>query len=573
MGMRFSTRLKLAFLAVSLVPVGTILGLTWYTVETRFDQEYAERINDMKKWMSSWRDRNENQLKKKITALSDSGEIEKILLDILHNNLDRSSLGTTAKALMDAWDLDMLTILDGDGVVLSCGHNPGRRNKLDKQLLAFASDEPMSPEISWRSFLKKYDQKIVSEKRLVVQLGRVKTLAEAKVALVGGIILDENFFARQLETVSNSSVALIDDSGKEIVSGPRWQKKFEGWILPDKASSGWVKIQFTKNTKLVAWLPRDKLEETQKAILIFALLAAVLGVVGSWLLGMVLSRRISMPLRALLNGTRLVGEGDLKQRVPGNFSGEFGVLVNTFNAMLQNLESYQERLVRAERVAAWQEIARRIAHEIKNPLSPIQVSIETMQKAYSSGHPDFPVIFDESTKAIIEEVGALKRIVTEFSNFARLPQPVMTVGPLNDIVESVVSLFKNTEENLEVSFVAGQNLPDVPMDKELIGRVLNNLMSNACQAVSNGGKVVVSTGMEGDRCFVRVQDDGCGMDSEVVSKIFTPYFTTRQNGTGLGLAIAQRIIQEHGGSIEVQSTRGQGTTVWVFLPRDGDSLR
>lgn len=564
--MLFSTRLKMAFLAVSLVPAGAILGLTWYTVETRFDQEYKERIGDMRQWMSGWRDQNESELKKKVAALSDSTEVEQILLDILHNKLDRSALAETAKVLMNAWDLDMLTLLDGDGVVLSCGHNPGRRNKHDEELLKLASDKAMSTEISWRLFLAKSDQKIISEKRLVVQVGRVKSLAEARVAVIGGIILDEGFFARQLETVSNSAVALVDDSGQVIVSGPHWQERKAKGILPDKGKKGWLKIHFTEGTELVAWLPREKLEQTQKAILIFALLAAVLGVVASWLLGVVLSRKISRPLRALLNGTRLVGEGDLSQRVSGEFTGEFSELVDTFNGMLGNIELYQKRLMRAERVAAWQEIARRIAHEIKNPLSPIQVSIETMRKAYSSEHPDFPAIFDESTKAIIEEVGALKRIVAEFSNFARLPQPVLKNQALNDVVENVVGLFKNSGGKLHVSFAAGEDLPDVPIDKELIGRVLNNLITNASQAITDSGRVEVSTGMKSDQCFVRVSDDGCGMDSEVITEIFTPYFTTRQSGTGLGLAIVQRIIQEHDGSIEIQSSPGEGTTVWVFFP-------
>jgi nitrogen fixation/metabolism regulation signal transduction histidine kinase len=234
--------------------------------------------------------------------------------------------------------------------------------------------------------------------------------------------------------------------------------------------------------------------------------------------------------------------------------------------MVSDLAGYQLKLVRAERVAAWQEIARRIAHEIKNPLSPIQVSIETMRKAYSGKHAEFPEIFEESTKAILEEVAALKRIVTEFSDFARLPKPSPVRQDVNPIAESAVGLYGGQHGEVEITFVPASGLPEVRLDRELFGQVLSNLIANAVRAAAPAGRVVVETNIAAERVLVRVRDTGSGMSPEVLEKVFTPYFTTHPDGTGLGLAIVQRIVEDHEGTIEIESVEGKGTAVTISLP-------
>jgi nitrogen fixation/metabolism regulation signal transduction histidine kinase len=315
----------------------------------------------------------------------------------------------------------------------------------------------------------------------------------------------------------------------------------------------------------MAGVSKTKLKEAQSRILIASVGAAIAGVLISWLLGLIISRRILGPVQALVGVARLIAKGDLEHRVSQSPSGEIGELVQTFNHMVDDLVVYRRRLVRAERVAAWQEIARRIAHEIKNPLSPIQMSIETLRKAYTAGHKDFAEIFEESTGAILEEVGVLKRIVTEFSEFARLPKPTLVRQDLNQVVENTINLYRN-EAGERLQFQSSAGLPPVAIDREQMSRVVGNLLSNSLWAVGSEGRITVSTFRDIDRVVLRVADDGCGMSADVLERVFTPYFTTRSNGTGLGLAIVQRIVEDHGGSIEVDSKEDVGTTLTVSLP-------
>jgi len=163
-------------------------------------------------------------------------------------------------------------------------------------------------------------------------------------------------------------------------------------------------------------------------------------------------------------------------------------------------------------------------------------------------------------------VAALKKIVGEFSEFARLPKPTMVVQDLNAVVESTANLYRSDQGRERLRYDPGDALPPVAIDREQIGRVLANLLSNAFWAIGQDGTVRVITAREGDHLLLRVEDNGRGMSPEVLEKVFTPYFTTRQDGTGLGLAIVQRVVEDHGGTIEIESSDENGTSVTIFLP-------
>ena len=566
--MRLSTRLTIAFLAVAFVPAGAVLAFTWSSVEDRFVEEFRDRLDGVAEGITANLEEIGSEIKRKVQALSQSDPIERILVDMVRGNLNRRALVPEAGKWMQAYDLPLLSLMDGAGTVLSSGHLPARSGSQDQESMELATQQEMQPAIREVQVLR--GGKI--ENILAVMVGGRKSFNREEVLIVGGRLLDEKFVT-DLENLSGAEIQIVDAQDRVMVGAagtggagddrPAWEAR-EGVtyrriaLPPGQAEQA--------SAFLVAGVSKDKLKSAQQRILIASVAAAAAGILISLLLGLLISRRVLGPVSALVNGARRLAKGELEHRVPLTTSGEIGELVESFNGMADDLVVYRRRLVRAERVAAWREIARRIAHEIKNPLSPIQMSIESLRKAYTSGHKAFDEIFEESTQAILEEVEALKKIVGEFSEFARLPKPTMVEQDLNAVVESTVNLYRNQREGERLHYTPGDGLPPVAIDREQISRVLTNLLSNAFWAVGQDGVVRITTARESDRVLLRVEDNGRGMTPEVLEKVFTPYFTTRQDGTGLGLAIVQRIVEDHGGTIEIESSDKNGTSLTIFLP-------
>jgi two-component system nitrogen regulation sensor histidine kinase NtrY len=298
----------------------------------------------------------------------------------------------------------------------------------------------------------------------------------------------------------------------------------------------------------------------------FAFLVAV-GVTSALLLGLFVSRRITRPVEALTDAARRVAQGELGARVATRASGEVGELVATFNRMMAELRETTERLVASERVAAWQEVARRLAHEIKNPLTPIQMSLETLLAAERTQNPQFQRLFHESAGAVLEEVERLRRIVDEFSRFARLPKPKLAPLDLSELTGQVLSLYAAPPAGVKLEQELAPSLRVVG-DRDQLTQVIVNLVKNAEEAVSGGGRVRIHARTADGTVHLEVADSGPGIKPEDRQRIFEPYFTTKAGGTGLGLAIAARIAQEHGGRLEAGGTYGEGAVFTLVLPLD-----
>jgi nitrogen fixation/metabolism regulation signal transduction histidine kinase len=285
------------------------------------------------------------------------------------------------------------------------------------------------------------------------------------------------------------------------------------------------------------------------------------------LFGALLARRLSRPLDELAEGARAVARGDLDVHVHATGRDEVGELGVAFNRMTADLRTAREQLVRAERVAAWREIAQRIAHEIKNPLSPIQMSIETLQRARQKSPESFDALFTESAHTILDEVTRLKNIVSEFSSFARMPAPQLAPVDLGQVIDAALALYAGGATAVERSLTP--DLPTVMADRDQMTQVLLNLLENARDAVAmqEGALVRVTTRATATRVELEVTDNGPGLSDEARARVFTPYFTTKARGTGLGLAIVHRIVSDHGGEIRVGGALGQGAVFTVALPR------
>jgi nitrogen fixation/metabolism regulation signal transduction histidine kinase len=313
---------------------------------------------------------------------------------------------------------------------------------------------------------------------------------------------------------------------------------------------------------------------TRDRIRIGIVVLAVILVASSLIAARVVTRRTLRPLQHLAAATQRIADGDLTHRVevePRDARGEIGMLVSSFNIMTGNLEDAQRNLARTERIAAWREVARRLAHEIKNPLTPIQVSIHRIKKRLKGEDEDTKVI-EECLDSILKEVSNLRSIAEEFSTFAKLPEPRFGELDVNEAIRSVLELYTTSLENIEVVTSYGERLPSVRADHDQMRSVFSNIIKNAIEAMPNGGVIVIITSLEagsepGARRFVRVEisDSGGGIPKDVADQIFNPYFTTKSEGTGLGLALAYRIVQDHNGNIGF-STSADGTTFAIDLP-------
>jgi two-component system nitrogen regulation sensor histidine kinase NtrY len=317
--------------------------------------------------------------------------------------------------------------------------------------------------------------------------------------------------------------------------------------------------------------------------------AALLGItiiaaigVGSLFAGSV-SRRIAELARA----TRLVGEGDLNIRVPEAGGDEIADLARAFNRMLGEVESSRGRIEYLQRISAWQEMARRLAHEIKNPLTPIQLAVQEIHRRYAGGDSDYQRLVDTTLEIVEDEVGTLRRLVGEFSDFARLPQASLEPADLaeflreqavrfgirdggdrdsGDALEELLSL--GGAAQIAVEFSVPEQRCEALMDRQMMRRVLFNLVRNAAQAVlgREHGRVLVKLQRDGEFWNLDVEDNGPGIPLELREIVFDPYVTTKDDGTGLGLSIVKKIVIEHGGTIRADESSLAGARLRVRLP-------
>jgi two-component system nitrogen regulation sensor histidine kinase NtrY len=226
-------------------------------------------------------------------------------------------------------------------------------------------------------------------------------------------------------------------------------------------------------------------------------------------------------------------------------------------------------LEKAQRLAAWREVARRIAHEVKNPLTPIQLSAQRLRRKYGERlAKQDGTVFDECTRLIIDNVEELKVLVDEFSNFARMPASRPIPDNLRPIIEDAILLFKDAHKNIRFNFVDNDDIPLLRLDKEQIKRVMINLLDNAVAAINGKGKVTVTLFYDGASRLVRIEviDTGVGIPDNDKERLFEPYFSTKKSGTGLGLTIASTIVSDHNGCIRVADNKPKGTKFIIELP-------
>ena len=343
---------------------------------------------------------------------------------------------------------------------------------------------------------------------------------------------------------------------------PRSEDSMSVTAIPLKAANGDVLAV------LVVANSRRSMVEVQQHIRDIAYGIAGLGIIFAVLASLWIAARISRPIEELARAAQQVASGDWETRVNIRSLDEVGALARSFNNMTRQLVEQRERLVQTERVAAWRELARRLAHELKNPLTPLQITVENMVRAKKLPKKQFDEVFRESAATLEAEIENLKTIVGRFSDFSKLPKPEAVPMDAREAVRRVVKLYGPALEEKHIELGTSISSEPLPIlgDSELLHRALSNLVLNGMDAMPKGGTLTIAASRARDIVRIAVTDTGAGLTPEECERLFTPYYTTKQHGTGLGLAIVQSVVADHNGTIAVESAEGGGARFVIELP-------
>lgn len=277
------------------------------------------------------------------------------------------------------------------------------------------------------------------------------------------------------------------------------------------------------------------------------------------------ANRIASPIHKLTEATKRVSMGDLDVKVNARAEGEIGELIQSFDKMTRDLKRSRENLVQYERELAWKEMAKQVAHEIKNPITPMKLALQHLRQTYYDRVENFGEVFEEVSQMVIRQVDALSRIASEFSSFARMPKARFEKCSVNDVLRETVSLFER-DGKVQFDVALDKHLPPIQADREELRRAFINIVRNGMQAMENEGRMIITSSLQGSDIEVRIQDFGSGIPDEIRGKLFQPNFSTKTDGMGLGLAIVKKTIEDLNGSIAIESELQQGTTIIINLP-------
>ncbi|MCL2154603.1 MAG: ATP-binding protein [Leptospirales bacterium] len=301
----------------------------------------------------------------------------------------------------------------------------------------------------------------------------------------------------------------------------------------------------------------------------FFMLISILTVGVAYLISLFISGNITNPILELSDGAKQIAKGNNKLYIERKSDDEIGILVDAFNSMVKQLDENQKFMFQRHKLEAWNEMARKIVHEIKNPLTPIRLSAERMRKLVLEGNPNMNDAVIKGSETIVKEVNSLLKLISDFNDFARMPEKKVEFTNLNKLIDDTILLFNNYDD-IEFKFIKNESLPGIMVDRSLVRQALNNIINNSIHAVKEKGLIVITSSLDetGSYQIVKIKDDGPGISSDNIAKIFEPGFTLKKSGTGLGLAIVEKIILEHNGKIYCNSSIDKGTEFVLMFQSD-----
>jgi len=587
----FRTRLFLLVVIALLLSVGIVaVGVTAVTRRAFEDSNHARSEALVAQFEREF-DRHKQDIVHRVQGVADAEATVRMAIDLSRPKADVSVYVNDARGVSASHQLDFLDFASDDGSIISSNESPARFGyKIDW----------LAPQ-GWAStgaFLMKVDTQ--SGPALGLTSVSVVRVGDKNLYVLGGERLGKDFL-RSLVLPSGMRALLymnldpdfqagdlVDESGliaygerfREFVEQERAQPGERSFTIawtPDAASaeSFHALPLLGRQGELIGALLVGSSERErvllERRIILLATAVAGMGLLFGLLLSWWGAARVTRPVRKLAEGAREVSEGNWSARVEVRGSNEISQLAKSFNHMTEQLSEQREHLVQAERVAAWRELARRLAHELKNPLFPLQTTVENLQRAKEQSPEQFEEVFRESTGILLSEIESLKKIVGRFSDFAKMPQPEISSVDLNETIRAVVKLFESQfsavgRPSITSELHLEEGLPSIQADEALLRRAIENLVLNAMDAMPAGGVLMLRTTHQNGDVDLEISDTGSGLTREECDRLFTPYYTTKQHGTGLGLAIVQSVVSDHGGRISVESESGVGTSFFIHLP-------
>jgi signal transduction histidine kinase len=565
----FRTRLLLVFTVAVMASVGLVELLVLGNTRRAFENVESQRVDALVAQFQKEFDRRRDEIARAVSRIAASEAALNLALAS-----DYAPYYNQASTLASAHGLELLDLVAADGSIISSAEFPARFGYKEDWLTESAD---------WQSrgaVLRR--QELPDGITLAMVAVRIVTAGDRRMYVAGGQRLDDDFLST-LVLPKGMRVRLWRDLGAgQQQAMPELQPLIDRVRASRKAESDVVGSGAAAETFHA--LPLTGYDGSLLAVLLVgssrrelvdleALLRTIgIGVAASgMLLGIGLAwwatARITRPVRQLADTAGKIAAGNWNATVDLASDDEIGRLARAFNRMTHELGEQRERLVQAERVAAWRELARRLAHELKNPLFPLQITVENMQRARASAPDQFDEVFREGSATLLAELANLKQIIGRFSDFARMPAPAMQPVRLNELAAESLKLFdpQLAQAGIRTAVEFDPNLPLVQADPEQISRVLRNLVLNAIDAMPAGGTLTLRTVAQPGGTLLEISDTGQGLTPEECARLFTPYYTTKTHGTGLGLAIVQSVISDHHGRISVQSAPGAGTTFRIEL--------
>jgi signal transduction histidine kinase len=599
--------LRAKLLAVLMLTVVLSTGIVAWTVSGRISRRFetldAQRNAALVEQFRLEFAARGDVVARSVTGIADAEATVRMAIDLAGAKPDLSLYVHDAKGLARSHQLAFVEFVDADGNVFSSSHWPTRFG---------ARSEWADPAVEWNAegtFLRREEFPVLARdgsdtgttrSTLVLACIRRAGVGERKIFIIGGQTVDDEFLNslvlpegmrallyRNLE--SGFSPALLSSRSGPVENPAKLAPLIErvrqapagitatvAWTDDAATAETFHALPLLGRAKellgvLLVGSSRREVVEMQQFIQQMALAAGSVGILLALAFSWWAAARVTQPVERLALAAGQVAAGDWGARVYVGSQDEIGTLAAAFNRMTQQLLEQRERLVQAERVAAWRELARRLAHELKNPLHPLQLSVENMQRARQQKPEQFEEVFREGTATLLAELDNLKTIVGRFSDFARMPPPQLGPVQVNELLRNALKLFEGQFSGagrppIETSIYLEEELPEIQADRDLLHRALQNLILNALDAMAAGGTLTVRTRSMATGVRIEVSDTGQGLTPEECQRLFTPYYTTKQYGTGLGLAIVQSVVSDHGGRIFVESEPGVGTTFRIDLP-------